>query len=150
MNISSLSLEWRQRDLDKHLLDVGSNPRPCPPFVKLYFLASFFIILAPWSVWRNVCTRTFALVTFSEIWAEPDLNLVLHWPKQQRPMAWITALNYKCPLLSNKFILNLQMDWPKIHKSICLVQSKISAILARFYSTRHYLNFYSTFFTLLS
>ena len=36
------------------------------------------------------------VVTFSVVWGEPDLNLLLHLPRQQRPKAWITAMCYKC------------------------------------------------------
>ena len=90
-------------DVKSKLPSLELNPQP--GLVHLFWrqathLASFSSIPAPWySGWVVECVHRELAVAFLEAWGEPDLHPVLHSPKQQRPMAWITALGYKCPAL---------------------------------------------------
>ena len=61
-------------------------------------------------------------VAFLVVWIEPDLQPVLHLPKQQCPMAWIKALHYPCQLilLSLNYLSHVEIAHKMVTSSVLL------------------------------
>ena len=83
---------WLEMKDGKVLLKNESNSCPCAPSIYSGFV---FLLFQYSSLVRRHMYRYFA-VTFLEVWGAPGLPCIPYPPKQQLPIAWITASQYRC------------------------------------------------------